>query len=220
MRWSDATSAPPRHGRAGRRPLRRKRRRLSASKTLPRRASPGSASGPGGRDPRHRRPAGSRQGRAWRSAVRPGRPRGPGRASTACELRPPIRGARSARGMAFVPADRRGAGGLLLDERRRQCRFGVAAALLRRRPAAGAAPSAARRGPRWRGSTRRISHLGQKLGTLSGGNQQKIILGRSLVTNPRVLVLHEPTRGIDVGAKGGNLCDPARYRRRRRRDRR
>ena len=47
----------------------------------------------------------------------------------------------------------------------------------------------------------RISHLGQTLSTLSGGNQQKIILGRSLITEPRVLVLHEPTRGIDVGAK-------------------
>ena len=47
----------------------------------------------------------------------------------------------------------------------------------------------------------RIGKLGDRLGTLSGGNQQKILLGRSLVTHPRVLVLHEPTRGIDVGAK-------------------
>jgi ABC-type sugar transport system ATPase subunit len=47
----------------------------------------------------------------------------------------------------------------------------------------------------------RVSDLSQPIRTLSGGNQQKALLGRWLCRDPRVIIFDEPTRGVDVGAK-------------------
>ncbi len=47
----------------------------------------------------------------------------------------------------------------------------------------------------------RCDSIDQPAGTLSGGNQQKVVIGKWLATQPRILLLDEPTRGIDVGAK-------------------
>jgi L-arabinose transport system ATP-binding protein len=55
----------------------------------------------------------------------------------------------------------------------------------------------------------RTPSLDQEVGKLSGGNQQKVVLSRWLAVRPKILILDEPTRGIDVGAKAEiyNLID-------------
>ena len=47
----------------------------------------------------------------------------------------------------------------------------------------------------------RASSLSQEVGTLSGGNQQKVVIGKWLATHPMVIIMDEPTKGIDVGSK-------------------
>jgi len=104
------------------------------------------------------------------------------------------------RGLAFVPADRRESGALLVLT----VQDNVMAANLKAVSNLGFLNR-----PLIRRLTRkyvdqldiRITSLAQQMATLSGGNQQKVIVARGLATNPSVLLLHEPTRGIDVGAK-------------------
>ena len=46
----------------------------------------------------------------------------------------------------------------------------------------------------------RLGSIGQAIGSLSGGNQQKVVLGRALMRDPRIIIAVQPTRGLDIGA--------------------
>jgi ABC-type sugar transport system ATPase subunit len=71
--------------------------------------------------------------------------------------------------------------------------------IVRERPIDRSVDDLARRVRLQRGSRRRPAS------TLSGGNQQKVVLSKWLATHPKVLILDEPTHGVDVGAKADVL---------------
>jgi len=104
------------------------------------------------------------------------------------------------RGLCHLTADRKGSGLVLamsvehnvtLASLPRASPWGV---LRPGRERASAAAQAAALGIR-------MASLDQAAGTLSGGNQQKVVLAKWLETRPRILLLEEPTRGVDIGAK-------------------
>ncbi|MEO7273899.1 MAG: sugar ABC transporter ATP-binding protein [Vicinamibacterales bacterium] len=110
---------------------------------------------------------------------------------------------RIARGLAFVTEDRR-LEGLCLEA---SVADNLALASLRalsRTPLGILDGAAIDRAVRRIGNDVRLtagSSTDSPVARLSGGNQQKVVLGKWLLTNPRVLILDEPTRGIDVGAR-------------------
>ncbi|GFH38376.1 sugar ABC transporter ATP-binding protein [Streptomyces pacificus] len=109
-------------------------------------------------------------------------------------------GAAMAAGIGLVPEDRKGQG-LVLDA---SVEENLGLVTLRQATRAGLVDLRGQREAAARIANRlgiRMAGPGQQARTLSGGNQQKIVIGKWLLADTRVLILDEPTRGIDVGAK-------------------
>ncbi|MFE0761005.1 sugar ABC transporter ATP-binding protein [Streptomyces smyrnaeus] len=105
-----------------------------------------------------------------------------------------------AAGLGLVPEDRKGQG--LLPDASVSENLGLVT--LREASRGGLVDRAGQRKAASRIADRlgvRMAGLDQHVRTLSGGNQQKVVIGKWLLANSRVLILDEPTRGIDVGAK-------------------
>lgn len=103
-------------------------------------------------------------------------------------------------GLAYATEDRKGAGLVLGDSITRNTTLANLAAVSRRWVMDGAAETDVAEDYRTRLHIR-CPGVDQPVEKLSGGNQQKVVLGKWLFSNPKVLILDEPTRGIDVGAK-------------------
>jgi ribose transport system ATP-binding protein len=103
-------------------------------------------------------------------------------------------------GIGLVPEDRRSQGLCLTQSLRTNLTLAMLPAFARFGWIDGARETAAAAGIRSRFAIRSES-LEQRVDELSGGNQQKTLLGRWLLRDPDVLLIDEPTRGIDVGAK-------------------
>ena len=103
-------------------------------------------------------------------------------------------------GIAYVTEDRKGLGLLLEDDIRHNITLANLKAVSSAGVIDGGAEFAAAAGYR-RQLNIRCSGVTQATVNLSGGNQQKVVLGKWLFSRPELLILDEPTRGIDVGAK-------------------
>ncbi|SDQ31601.1 sugar ABC transporter ATP-binding protein [Microbacterium sp. cf332] len=104
------------------------------------------------------------------------------------------------RGIALVPEDRRKQGLVLDDGVSRNITLAIRGKLARWGLLWNARENAAAKV--WASRLEvKTAALDTEAGTLSGGNQQKVVLGKWLATEPTVLIVDEPTRGIDVGTK-------------------
>jgi ABC-type sugar transport system ATPase subunit len=103
-------------------------------------------------------------------------------------------------GIAFVPADRKQQGLVLTMSVRANLMMATTSRRARLRPPRAARELEAVR-ELVRGLDIRVPSPDAPVATLSGGNQQKVVLGKWLAASPKLMMLDEPTRGVDVGAK-------------------
>ena len=107
----------------------------------------------------------------------------------------------SRQGVGLLSEDRKGEGLALIQSIADNLTYSRLSPVLLLRLAEPAARGAGRRATGWRGCGVRCAGPEQPVGELSGGNQQKVALGRLLHQEADVLLLDEPTRGVDVGSK-------------------